>query len=275
MVQQAHLHLLARSRGLAEERRAIDFRPPPGLGRAPAYSMYIDNLCVIGTSEASVNEVLQRGCDAWESAGLVVHEFQAAAKESSSLGGDQRGSPPSSGISKKRADMLYGGLSWLLHVKCFCTSAEMGHLVGHLTFAALFKRESLAVFRSVYDFIGRDYTVPVALWPSVRRELQMMKGLLVLLRRRLDRPWSSSVLATDACETGHASVLREVGLGRVASVGSWQERWRYKHVDSSDPDSCPRACAEYVLNVREKAPADDKNELFAEVPADVYTGDFG
>ena len=77
----------------------MDFRPPPGLGAAPAFTMYIDNLCVVGTTTESVNAVLYRGVGAWRRAGLGVHEVERAAHLSCSLGGEQRGSPPSSGIS--------------------------------------------------------------------------------------------------------------------------------------------------------------------------------
>ena len=34
--------------------------------------------------------------------------------------------------------------------------------------------------------------------------------------------------ASDACETGHASVRGEWPLPTVRAVGAWQERWRFK-----------------------------------------------
>ena len=175
LVQEAHLHLLSGVGGLTRDRQAVDFRPPPGLGPSPAFSMYIDNLCVVGVSKESVDQVLDRGLAAWQKAGLAVHEIEPAALTAKCLGGDQQGAPPSNGLSSRKVDQIYDGVGWLLRERCKCTSAEMGHLVGHLTFASLFKRESLSVFRSVYDFIGKDYTVPTELWVSVRRELEMMR----------------------------------------------------------------------------------------------------
>ena len=79
MIQEAHLHLLSGEDGLGEDRQAVDFRPPPGLGAAPAFTMYIDNLCVVGTTAESVNAVLDRGVGAWRRAGLGVHEVERAA----------------------------------------------------------------------------------------------------------------------------------------------------------------------------------------------------
>ena len=145
MIQEAHLFTLSGEEGLSDDRHARDFRPPPGLGSGPAFSLYIDNLCVVGTTAASVDSVLRRGVQAWEQAGLGVHEVEWASLSASNLGGEQGGTPSSNGISKKRADILYAAIGWLLDVRCKCTSAELGHMVGHLSFASLFKRESLSL----------------------------------------------------------------------------------------------------------------------------------
>ena len=156
---------------------------------------------------------MEAGVGAWKSAGLESHEIVRSNQVAHNLGGEQRGGPPSSGITAKRCALLRAGIRWLLDHRGACTSAEMGHLVGHLTFALLFRRESLACLRAVYDWIARDYTVETPLWDSVRRELGIAVGLLVLQRRKLSQPWSDVVVSTDA------SVSRLVPLESVAAAG--------------------------------------------------------
>ena len=96
-------------------------------------------------------------------------------------------------------------------------------LIGHITFAG-----RLSVLRACYDFVRKDFKVAEPLWGSVTRELRTFKGLLILLEKRMDQQWSTDVWASDACETGHASVRGESPLETVQSVGAWQERWRFK-----------------------------------------------
>ena len=180
LIQEAHSHILASSALLPSTRCAVDFQPPPLPGPTPAHALYIDNLCIFGTCADAVDAALEAGVGAWKSAGLESHEIVRSNQVAQNLGEEQRGGPPSSGITAKRCALLRAGIRWLLDHRGACTSAEMGHLVGHLTFALLFRRESLACLRAVYDWIARDYTVETPLWDSVRRELGIAVGLLVL-----------------------------------------------------------------------------------------------
>ena len=48
---------------------------------------------------------------------------------------------------------------------------ELRHLVGHLTFVAQTRRESLCTFHATYDFIERGYVTRRHLWPTLLKEL--------------------------------------------------------------------------------------------------------
>ena len=52
-----------------------------------------------------------------------------------------------------------------------CSGAELSHLVGKWTWAAMACRSSLSVFSAVYTFINKSGFNIFTLWPSVRREL--------------------------------------------------------------------------------------------------------
>merc|ERR1712086_674839 len=108
------------------------------------------------------------------------------------------------------------------------TSKELERLVGHYTFCSLLRREGLSVLCSCYDFIGGKFVRPRVLWPSVARELGIMQGILIFMRRRLDAERCPDVFAFDACGSGHASVVKPGAEDLIKEAMSWQERWRYK-----------------------------------------------
>ena len=66
-----------------------------------------------------------------------------------------------------------------------CSGAELSHLVGKWTWAAMACRSSLSVFSAVYTFINKSCFNVFSLWPSVRRELTTMIDLAPLLHSSL------------------------------------------------------------------------------------------
>ena len=163
-----------------------------------------------------------------EKVGLRRHAAERVSDDMEALGGRRTGSPPTSRLTRKRYWRLYDGLTFLVDSLGRATSRQLEVLIGHITFAGLFRRESLSVLCASYEFVRKDFKVAEPLWGSVMRELRTFKGLLILLERRMDQQWSTDVWASDACETGHASVQGRWALETVQSVGPWQERWRFK-----------------------------------------------
>ncbi|CAK0867387.1 unnamed protein product [Prorocentrum cordatum] len=95
-------------------------------------------------------------------------------------------------------------------------------------------------FSAVYSFVQQNYQRARSLWSSARREFRIFRGLLVTLVSDLDAEWSTKVVMTDACETGHASVEGEWDLSEVQSAGRWHERWRFRHTREADGGWRPR-----------------------------------
>ena len=61
------------------------------------------------------------------------------------------------------------------------TSRQLEVLIGHITFARLFRRGSLSAIRASYDFVRKEFKVAEPSWGSVTRELRTFKGPLILL----------------------------------------------------------------------------------------------
>lgn len=90
------------------------------------------------------------------------------------------------------------------------TGLGLAHLIGRWTWCMLLRRPSLSVLQHSYRFIEVADRRRFTLWPSVRRELWMLLGLLPLLFARLDVPTFKHVVATDASELGAGVVCSAV-----------------------------------------------------------------
>ena len=231
LVQAAHENLLDESVLLSRSRRAVDFAPPPKPRDGVVHSLYVDNVICEGHDPQEVTAARVAASEILEKAGLTVHDETDASLHMDTLGVEQCGSPPCVGLSPKRYWKLYHALGHLAETRGRCTSRALEKVVGHWTFAALLRRELLCSLRAVYDFIRADYRHEQPIWRSVRRELSMMRGLLVFTRRDLSGVVSTKAWAFDACESGHASVTAQLGKEQVQSMVEWHERWRYKEVD--------------------------------------------
>ena len=86
----------------------------------------------------------------------------------------------------------------------------LAHLVGRWTWVMLLRRPSLSVLQHVYRYSEIARGQPFTLWPSVRRELGMMIGLLPLLHARLDADIFRHAIASDASSDGGGVVATEV-----------------------------------------------------------------
>jgi hypothetical protein len=78
----------------------------------------------------------------------------------------------------------------------------LSHVIGRWTWCMLLRRPSLAVLQHCYRYIEVAGRRRFTLWPSVRRELWMLLGLLPLLHARFDVPIFRHVIASDASELG-------------------------------------------------------------------------
>ena len=83
-----------------------------------------------------------------------------------------------------------------------CSGLELSRLLGKWTWALLVRRPALAAFSAVYTFVQKSGSRVFSLWPSVRRELQVMCGLAPLLFVSLEAPWFPKLCAVDASTWG-------------------------------------------------------------------------
>ena len=82
----------------------------------------------------------------------------------------------------------------------FATGTTMSHIIGCWTWNLLLRRSSLSILQHVYRFIGVAGRRRFQVWPTVRRELWMLIGILPLLTSDLSSPMFHRVIASDASE---------------------------------------------------------------------------
>ena len=128
----------------------------------------------------------------------------------------------------------------LLHVleKGKITGSQFRRLVGHYTWAACLRRESLSILASTYRFIDLAGDREWRLWGSVRRELRWAVTLLPFLQSNVRRPWRPLVTATDAEGAGGVDyggwgiTTKRMDVKMVRGLGSMSEKWRFDVEDA-------------------------------------------
>lgn len=70
------------------------------------------------------------------------------------------------------------------------SGAQLRHVLGHFTWAAMMRRDCLAVAASCYSFVHAGVEEERPLWKTVQKELRWMAALAPWLTSSTRRPWS-------------------------------------------------------------------------------------
>lgn len=231
LCQSIHESLADKS-GLLEAARIRDRHAPPNT--TCCHTEYVDNLIVLGSDQCKVLDSYKRATQLLKDAGLQVHEeeFQQGGK----ILGWEITQDAIFQPTRHRAWKVRLAIRQLLALGR-SSGSLMEKLIGHCSFLCLGRRECFSVFGSVYSFIQKYRWIQgdVKLWPSVRKELYIFDGLIPLIFRDLCSSWSTSVYAVDASEYGLGATISEMPLGLVRQLGHYNERWRFKDPDGSNP----------------------------------------
>ena len=122
-----------------------------------------------------------------------------------------------------------------------CTGRQVEVIVGHYIAACISNRSGLSVPRAIYNFIRDCYCMPTRVWPSVRYECISMSNIVMHLRANWSRPWSDIATCSDASPNGIGVGERVASVTQIASIGRWNEKWRFKRLDPHE--WCPRSRA--------------------------------
>ena len=170
-----------------------------------AGAAYVGNFAVFGLNCKTVDSVLNALVDGFGKLGLPVHEITPASMHSQFVGLDINQRIVS--LKPPRLWKLRQAVRAVLRRRA--TSGDALRVIaGHLTWAMMTKRESLAVLNAVYRHITGFGSQSGVLSSAARRELWQVSAVLLLLRTDAHAVWD---------EHAHVCSLRE---WLVSSVGA-------------------------------------------------------
>lgn len=122
---------------------------------------------------------------------------------------------------------------WALCVRPCISGEQLQVIIGHITVRALLHRGLMCILRHSYVFVEQSYTKKQRLWPSVAKEMAIVRALLPLGVMSMRAPWDPHPLCTDASLSGYAVMESVHGAQVAAEHGRHDERWRFRRQEGS------------------------------------------
>ena len=228
--QKLHERIVLRA-GLNDDNQLRDRHP--FTNGACSHIQYVDNLVVLGSDAAQVQDGFKKAVGALRDAGLQVHEVELGTDGAQVLGWDISQDAVMR-PTRKRFWKIRMSIRGLLQ-RGRASSKQIEKLLGHCCFISLARRESLSIFGQAYNFVRRFAHTgdEHPLWPSVRKEFDTWDGILPLIFRNLKSEWSDKVYAVDASEWGLGCTISQMPLADVQRYGRFCERWKFKDPDAT------------------------------------------
>ena len=202
LAQTAHEHVVYSSGALRREDNLLRMTGPLLTDRSATHGIVIDDFFLFSLSRSAATAQFQRVLAAYRAAGFVVKDSKVVAPTSDSLkiiGFDVCGSDASITPAADSSLSLIAATLAVLRAGVV-TGAGMAHLLGRWTWLLLLRRPALSLLQHVYRFVAVARGRRFNLWPSVRRELLHLLGVLPLLRASLSAPLFHRAVASDASE---------------------------------------------------------------------------
>ncbi|CAK0861849.1 unnamed protein product, partial [Prorocentrum cordatum] len=234
----------ATSAGFTESDMLLDKRASPNFRElesdATRAAVYVGNVGVFGQEKPSVDLKAHDALVALERAGLACKGVEPAGGRQEFTGLLLDSDSGSISVTSKRL--------WRVLLACLralglgrMMGRELQLLVAHFPWAAVMRRELLALPRACYRFIEEAGDARWKLWGSVKTELRMMCSLIVFAFTDARRSCSPIVTATDASTGedgsdfgGFAVVQREAPVADVSRACRIAEGWRHLVDDAID-----------------------------------------
>ena len=222
--QQCHLEVVNSLKAIPESLRFVDGKPIPQMNPF-IHTEYVDNFVALAQQPGIVAEAAALVGAEFQARGLPTHPVESGVGMDT-LGWHFSESSPSVAVTPRRLWKLRFGVQELLK-KGWSDGKTVEKIIGHLTFAALLRRELLSCFQACYVFVRKMYTKHCRLWPEVRRELRWAVSLLPLVQRNLSAEWSDEVFASDASLWGRGVVSSQRDRSLIREQGQYRDRWRF------------------------------------------------
>lgn len=221
LAQAIHEHIVDSRSSLREEDRMISARRVYELAGSRVFHMiYIDDVLFFSLDKSECEQALSSYENAVTSVGLptkVSKRVSPTCEKVEGLGLTIDGRTKRLGVSASKLWSLCDDTVALFQRR-FVTGDELRVIIGRWTWACLVNRPSLSAFNVVYRYTEVAGPRPFTLWPSAKRELQLVLGLAPILFVDLSARYSERVVATDASGKAQGVVASCVSPVVVSSV---------------------------------------------------------
>jgi len=215
LAQSCHEHVVYSSGALKREDCLLRLSSPDVTHNRAVHGIVIDDFFIFSLNQALACRIFRRVLEAYRAAGFVVKPSKVIEPTDQPVkvigfmfehsDDDQTTVSLSSEACLDLARVTLASLA-----RGRLTGLALAHLIGRWTWCMLLRRPSLSVLQHCYRYIEVADRRRFTIWPSVRRELWMLLGLLPLLHARLDVPTFKHAVATDASELGAGVVCSRV-----------------------------------------------------------------
>jgi acetolactate synthase regulatory subunit len=258
LAQMAHEHVVYGSGALQREHSLLQLASPTVSRDRAVHGIVIDDFFLFSLSRELAEATVQRVLAAYRAAGFVVKTSKVVMPTSAAvkvIGFDIDGARSTIQLPAQSQLSLIQGTVAVMRAATV-TGATLSHIVGRWTWVMMLRRCSLSVLQHAYRYCRVAQHRRFTLWPSVRRELDMLLSLLPLLRARLDTPFFHRAIASDASELAGGVV--STSLTPALGAELWplcSARHHAVHQAQSNalrartPDDAARALAAELLGV--------------------------
>jgi hypothetical protein len=206
--------------GVLPSRRLHDKCNLPGFTKdhRTVHLQYVDNFASLRTDRTEVMSAKEAVQELMRSRGFSMHEEGDGLSKTELLGWLLDGCRGMVAPTQRRIWRLRAALDAAI-CRGRLSGKQLERLVGHCTFTALIRRESLSCFQAVCDFVRIYGPCEAPLPVGVKRELTICRGILPLIRHRMRSPWCEEFLtcdATRACPPAPPS--RKTIYGALAAI---------------------------------------------------------
>ena len=220
--QRCHEVVVDSLKSIPPSLRFTDASPIPDM-KPFLHTEYVDNFVALSQDVGLVGQLAAVVGDELNRRGLPTHPVEVCQD---TLGWRFNESCPRVQMNPRRLWKLRLAILQLLQ-DGWASGKLVEKIVGHITFAALLRREILSCLQAVYVYIRKNYHVHSRLWPEVTRELRWVASLLPLIHRDLSAGWGEHVHATDASHWGRGVARAAIPAELVRHESKWHDKWRF------------------------------------------------
>ena len=237
LAQTCHEHVVYSSGALSRDDSILCMRSPDVTADGAKHGIVVDDLFLFSLDQALAQRVFDRVLAAYAQAGFVVKPSKVVRPTTQPVKvigfvvarDDQQhtviGLAPDASL-----DLIRSTLSFLR--RGVSTGLQLAHLLGRWTWCMLLCRPSLSVLQHSYRYIELAHRRRFTIWPSVRRELWMLIGLMPMMHARIDVPLCRNIVATDASEFAAGVVCTRINTELDRRIWQLCSSRRHAHVQT-------------------------------------------